>query len=84
MPVVALGFCRDSYTDSYTDSYNDSYTDSFTAYPHIAVRFLCWDNYLTALSQQRLGFYRAQKIAVQRDHREVQARAGEPAGEPRY
>ena len=29
MPVVALGFCRDSYTDSYTDSYKDSYTDSY-------------------------------------------------------
>ena len=48
MSVVALGFCRDSYTDSYTDSYKDSYTDSNTAYPYIAVRFLCWDNYLTA------------------------------------
>ena len=29
MSVVALGFCRDSYTDSYTDSYKDSYTDSY-------------------------------------------------------
>ena len=29
MLVVALGFCRDSYTDSYTDSYKDVYTDSY-------------------------------------------------------
>ena len=46
--MVALGFCRDSYRDSYADSYKDSYTESYTAYPHIAARFLCWDNYILA------------------------------------
>ena len=35
------------------DSYKDSYTESYTAYPYIAVRFLCWDNYLTACFSQR-------------------------------
>ena len=44
MSVVALGFCRDSYTDSYTDSYKDLYIDSFTDCPYIAPRLLCWDN----------------------------------------
>ena len=70
--------------DSYTDSYKDSQTELSKHCYNIAVRFLCWDNYLTALSQQRLGFYRAQTIAVQREHRELAASAGEPAGEPRY
>ena len=55
--MVALGFCRDSYTDSYTDSYKDSYpdsyTDSHTELKNIAVRFLCWDNYLTAWNKIR-------------------------------
>ena len=61
MPVVALGFCRDSYTHSYAVSYKDSCSDSYPDSQtelnkhcyNLAVRFLCWDNYLTAFFSLR-------------------------------